>query len=61
MIQSEAVDNLLRILDAYPHTIDVIRAKHHFKLSPAKVRIPMKTDGHTVEVSHLLRAGAAGC
>ena len=37
VVQSEAVDNLLRILDAYPHTMEVIKAKHSFKQSPTKV------------------------
>ena len=37
VIQSEAVDNLLRVLDLYPHTLEVMKNKHNHKPASGKV------------------------
>lgn len=59
VIQSEAVDNLLRVLDAYPHTMDVIKAKHNFKESPTKVMsMTIKTKQQHVETNNVTTSAA---
>ena len=37
VIQSEAVDNLLRVLDVYPHTLEVMKNKHNHQPASGKV------------------------
>lgn len=59
VIQSEAVDNLLRVLDAYPHTLEVMKNKHSHKPASGKViSMVVKTKQPHLETYNVTRNDA---
>ena len=59
VIQSEAVDNLLRVLDFYPHTLEVMKNKHNHKPASGKViSMVVKTKQPHLETYNVTRNAA---
>jgi HTH-type transcriptional regulator/antitoxin MqsA len=59
VIQSEAVDNLLRVLDLYPHTLEVMKNKHNHKPASGKVvSMVVKTKQPHLETYNVTRNAA---
>jgi HTH-type transcriptional regulator/antitoxin MqsA len=53
VIQSEAVDNLLRVLDANPHMIDIIINKHKPPVTAKVTTMVLKTNPVHVEANNV--------
>jgi HTH-type transcriptional regulator/antitoxin MqsA len=60
VIQSEAVDNLLRVLDLYPYTLEVMKSKHNHKPASGKViSMVVKTKQPHLETYNVTRNAAS--